>query len=362
MDRKKILVGTTKGLVVFGKTLKGWKIEKVHFSGLPVTIVYIDERTDNWWVALDHRHWGQKLHYSENEGMQWIEVAPPKYPLNAEIKPGKLATLKKIWSISHAGTDKPGAMWIGTEPGGLFYSEGSGKDFQLVESLWNHPSRKDEMQWFGAGRDFPFVHSIVVDPRNSDHIYIAVSCAGVFETNDGGNNWQPRNNGLVATYLPNPDVEVGHDPHLLIACHADPDILWQQNHCGIFRSRNGGEIWENVTDKNGLADYGFALAIDHKHPDRAWVIPAVSDKQRVPIDLALCVCRTEDGGKTWEALRDGLPQDYSFDIVFRHAMDINNEKLAFGTTTGNLYFSPDYGDHWKCLSNNLSRIDCVVFA
>ena len=362
MIKNKILVGTTKGLVVIENRGKGWRIEKVHFSGLPVTIVYVDERTNNWWVGLAHRHWGQKLHYSEDEGKSWVEITPPKYPQNAEIKPDKPATLKKIWSINHAGNDKPGAMWLGTEPGGLFYSSGTGKDFQLVESLWNHPSRKDEMQWFGAGRDFPFLHSIVVDPRDSDHVYIAVSCAGVFETKDGGKSWLPKNNGLVATYLPIPSVEVGHDPHLLIACKANPDVLWQQNHCGIFRSENGGEFWENVTDKNGLADYGFALAIDHENAERAWVIPAMNDKQRVPIDLALCVCRTEDSGKTWEALRDGLPQEFCFDITFRHSIDINNEKLVFGTTTGNLYFSEDSGNNWITLSNNFSRIDCVIFA
>ena len=362
MIKNKILVGTTKGLVVIENRGKGWRIEKVHFSGLPVTIVYVDERTNNWWAGLAHRHWGQKLHYSEDEGKNWVEIAPPKYPQNAEIKPGKPATLKKIWSINHAGSDKPGAMWLGTEPGGLFYSSGTGKDFQLVESLWSHPSRKDEMQWFGAGRDFPFLHSIVVDPRDSDHVYIAVSCAGVFETNDGGSSWEPKNNGLIATYLPNPSVEVGHDPHLLIACKANPDVLWQQNHCGVFRSENGGEFWENVTDKNGLAEYGFALAIDHENAERAWVIPAMSDKQRVPVDLALCVCRTEDSGKTWEALRKGLPQEFCFDIAFRHSIDINNEKLVFGTTTGNLYFSEDFGNNWTTLSNNLSRIDCVVFA
>ena len=146
MIKNKVLVGTTKGLVVFEKKLKSWKIKKVHFDGLPVTIIYVDERTNNWWAGIDHRHWGQKLHFSEDEGERWTEVATPKYPQNAEIKPGKLATLKKIWSISQAGIDKPGAMWLGTEPGGLFYSKGKGDDFQLVESLWNHPRSLSENQ------------------------------------------------------------------------------------------------------------------------------------------------------------------------------------------------------------------------
>ena len=147
-----------------------------------------------------------------------------------------------------------------------------------------------------------------------------MSCAGVFETMDAGKTWHPRNKGLKAAYLPNPNVEVGHDPHLLLACgfassprngNSVPAMkMWQQNHCGIFRSTDAGLNWVDVSDKNGIANYGFALAIDIKNPLRAWVIPAISDEIRVAHDLALCVCRTEDGGETWQQLRNGLPQNH----------------------------------------------------
>ncbi len=362
MKKRKILVGTTKGLVVFEKNESGWEIGKVHFRGLPVSMVYVDERDNTWWAGLTHRHWGQKLHFSKNEGENWDTVPMPRYPDDAEYRPGKRAFLKKIWCMHHAGPDRPGGLWLGTEPGGLFYSDDSGQNFNLAEGLWNHPSRIDGQQWFGAGRDEPFIHSIVVDPRDSSHVYIAVSCAGVFETKDGGNTWEPKNRGLVAAYLPNPDVAVGHDPHLLLACAANPDVLWQQNHCGIFRSTNGGEEWDNVTDKNGLADYGFGLAIDPENPLRAWVIPATSDEERVAPNLALVVCRTNDGGQTWQALRKGLPQQFCFDIVFRHSLARQGKTLAFGTTTGNLYLSENDGDEWQCLTGNLARIDYLVFA
>jgi ligand-binding sensor domain-containing protein len=358
---KKLLIGTTKGLVVFEKNGSSWKVSKVYFLGLPASMVYVDHRTNTWWVGLAHRHWGQKLHYSTNEGQKWEPVPTPKYPAEAEVKPGKRATLKKIWTMSQAGPDKPSQLWLGTEPGGLFVSKDNGQNFELVESLWNHPSRIDENQWFGAGRDFPFIHSIAVDPRDSDHVYIAVSCAGVFETRDGGASWAPRNKGLIAAYLPNPRVEVGHDPHLLLICQSQPDVIWQQNHCGIFRSTDAGANWDNVTDPNGIADYGFALAIDHQNPHRAWVIPAVSDEIRVAHDLALCVCKTEDGGNSWKPLRNGLPQEFCFDIVFRHAMAIQDNTLAFGTTTGNLFLSEDYGNSWQCISSQLARVDYVAF-
>lgn len=358
----KLLVGTTKGLVVFERSNHTWKVSKVHFMGLPASMVYVDQRTNTWWVGLAHRHWGQKLHFSTNEGENWESVPTPKYPADAEIKPGKRATLKKIWCMSQAGPDKPGQLWLGTEPGGLFVSKDNGQNFDLVESLWNHPSRIDENQWFGAGRDFPFIHSIAIDPRDSDHVYIAVSCAGVFETRDGGTSWEPRNRGLIAAYLPNPHVEVGHDPHSLLICQSQPDVIWQQNHCGIFRSTNAGASWDNVSDPKGIADYGFALAIDHQNPDRAWVIPAVSDEVRVAHDLSLCVCKTEDGGDSWVPLREGLPQEFCFDIVFRHAMAIQDNILAFGTTTGNLFLSDDQGNSWQCLSAHLARVDYVAFA
>lgn len=356
-----LLVGTSKGLIVFEKREAAWTIKDVHFVGMPVALIYEDERTQTWWAGIAHRHWGQKLHYSNDQGKSWQAVPTPKYPKDTFVYPDRRATLKKIWVMQHAGPDKPGGLWLGTEPGGLFYSDNNGQSFELVETLWNHPSRQDQNQWFGAGRDFPFIHSIIVDPRDGKHIYIAVSCAGVFETKDGGASWEPRNKGLIAAYLPNPAAEVGHDPHRMLLCPAQPDVIWQQNHCGIFRSTDAGLSWDNVTDSNGLADYGFALAVDEEDPRRAWVIPAISDEIRVAQDLALCVCVTEDGGQNWQALREGLPQDHSFDIVFRHSFCNAGSKLAFGSTTGNLFLSENLGQSWQCLSHNLPRIDSLIF-
>ena len=211
-----LLVGTSKGLIVYEKGVESWQVKDVHFVGMPVALIYEDERTNTWWAGIAHRHWGQKLHFSNDLGKNWQAVPTPKYPRGSFVYPDRPATLKKIWAMQHAGIDKPGGLWLGTEPGGLFYSDNGGQQFKLVQSLWDHPSRQDQNQWFGAGRDFPFIHSIVVDPRDSNHVYIAVSCAGVFETKDGGLSWSPRNKGLVAAYLPNPDAEVGHDPHRML--------------------------------------------------------------------------------------------------------------------------------------------------
>ncbi|RMG25328.1 MAG: glycosyl hydrolase, partial [Bacteroidetes bacterium] len=342
---------------LFRKTARGWKYERDFFRGLPVSLTCPDARTGQWWVAIAHKHWGQKLHISADEGQSWRELPAPKYPRGEEVKPGVPASLRLIWAMAPGGADQPGRFYIGTEPGGLFRSQDGGQSFELVESLWRHPSRPEH--WFGGGRDHAGIHSIVVDPRDSRHVYVAVSCAGVFETTDDGQSWHPRNKGLRADYLPNPYVEVGHDPHLLLQCRAHPLHLWQQNHCGIFRSEDGGQSWIDVTDPNGLANYGFALAIDDDRPQRAWVIPAASDRMRIAVDCALCVCRTEDGGKSWQALRQGLPQQAAYDIVFRHALARKGSTLAFGTTTGNVYLSENDGDSWICLSHNLPIVNAV---
>ena len=142
-----ILLGTSKGLVDVNKIGEQWKIEKVHFLGMPIAMIYVDERTDTWWVSIAHRHWGQKLHYSEDRGESWSEVKVPNYE-KREYQKGETAILKKIWCMQHAGTDRPGCLWLGTEPGGLFYSENNGESFSLVEGLWQHPSRIDGNQWW----------------------------------------------------------------------------------------------------------------------------------------------------------------------------------------------------------------------
>ena len=353
-SKTQLLLGTRKGLVVYSKNSNGWQLQSTSFMGQPVSLTYVDDRTKTWWACLDHGHWGCKLHRSNDEGDTWSEVESPKYPDEEEVKEGVHASLRYLWAMSHGGSDKPDLLWVGTEPGGLFGSQDGGKTFELNRGLWDQPTRKE--QWFGGGRDYAGIHSIVVDPRNSDHVYVGVSVAGVFETMDGGKTWAPRNKGLVADFLPDPDAEVGQDPHLLIASPSDPDILWQQNHCGIFRSTDGAKAWKDISQPEGPAKFGFAIAVDEGNPERAWVVPAVKDEMRIPINNALCVCRTDDGGTTWKDFRKGLPQEGSFDIVFRHAMANDGDTVLFGTTTGNLYMSNDAGESWESISNNLAMV------
>lgn len=357
--KKKVLVGTRKGMLVLEKNDNTWKITSDHFMGIPVNMVFEDPRNGTWWVALDHGHWGNKLHYSTDQGKHWEEITAPQYPEGSMIKEDVSANLRYIWAFSPTGNGSSDGLWIGTEPGGLFHLDGN-NNATLVESLWNHPSRPEG--WFGGGRDYAGIHSVVVDPRDADHIYVGISVAGVFESKDGGQSWQPKNKGLRADFLPDPQAEIGHDPHLLVCCPSDPDVLWQQNHCGIFRSGDGGNLWEDVSDPGGEANFGFAIAADPDNPLRAWVAPAISDGMRVAVDKKLCICRTDDGGKSWQTFRKGLPQAYCYDIVFRHALISNGEDVIFGTTTGNLFSSHDAGESWNVLSNYLPMIYCLAFA
>jgi hypothetical protein len=350
-----MILSTRKGLIVFERNQYGkWKHSHTSFLGFPVSYAFVNEIDGKWWACLDHGHWGCKLHVSTDEGTSWTEVAAPTYPEGEEIKDGLPASLKYMWVMTHGGSDKPKTLFIGTEPGGLFRSEDSGSSFELMSGLWNHPSRKKH--WFGGGRDHPGIHSILVDPRNNDHIYIGISCAGVFETHDGGKQWEARNKGLRADFLPDPNSDIGQDPHLVVACKSNPDVMWQQNHCGIFKTINGGADWIDVSEQGGPANFGFAIAVDDHDPNRAWIVPAVSDEIRVAVDQALCVCRTDDGGKTWQAFRNGLPQEQCYDIVYRHSLDRDEDTMAFGTTTGNLYYSDADGENWNILNSNLPMV------
>ncbi len=353
------LIGTAKGLVLYDVTGKP-RHAGTFFAGFNVNMVYTDPRNGRWWVGVNHKHWGSKLHFSDDKGSTWHSAALPKFG-DHTLPNGNKAKLRQIWCMAAGGTDQPDVLWMGTDPGGLFKSENGGRSFELVETLWYHPSRKDEMQWFGAGSDYPFIHTIIVDPFQSDHVYIAVSCAGIFETTDGGSTWHPRNEGLVAAYLPNPRAEVGHDPHMVRMAQQNPAVMWQQNHCGVFYSLNGGGNWVDVSRKETLPYYGFALTMDQEIPSKAWVIPVESDEQRMAPNLMLQVMKTEDFGKTWADDSRGLPQEEVFDIVLRHAFERKQTKMIFGTTNGNVFYRPDDEATWEMVTHHLTKINSIVF-
>jgi photosystem II stability/assembly factor-like uncharacterized protein len=355
---KTLLLGTRKGLLTFAREGDGWRFVREDFRAAPISYAAADPRDDTLWACLDHGHWGQKLHRSRDHGATWQEIATPAYPEGEKLRDNKPAVLSYLWIVAFGGADQPGRVYIGTEPGGLFRSDDGGDSFALVRSLWDRPERLE--WWFGGGRDQAGLCSILVDPRDSRHLIIGISVGGVYESFDDGASWTPRNAGLEADFLPNTESEYGHDPHFITFSPANPDILWQQNHCGIFRSANGGsKSWMRVSQPP--AYFGFPIAVDAHNPDIAWVVPAVSAEYRIAVEGALCVCRTDDGGASWKTFRAGLPQRTTYDVVFRHALDLDGDRLVFGTTTGNVYYSADRGESWATLGNNFPPVYSVRF-
>ncbi len=355
-----LLASTRKGLVTFTKHGSGWKPASIHFNGIPVSLSHYDPVRNHLWSFQDHGHWGIKVSRSGDLGKSWEEIPAPAYPKGAEVSDGVEASLKYIWAAMHLPEGSSHTMIIGTEPGGLFHWSEENREWTLNESLWNRPERKG--QWMGGGRDHPGIHTIIRNPEDKNHWYIGISCAGVYETTDAGRTWEARNIGLKADFLPDPNAEYGHDPHLVAMCRENPRVLWQQNHCGIFRSADGGKSWQEIGDTDTPAHFGFAIACHEEDSNRAWVAPALSDEKRVAVDHALCISRTDDGGKTWKSLRNGLPQEFAFDLVYRHALVSQGEEVIFGTTTGNLFHSQDGGDTWQAISNHLPMVYALQLA
>ncbi len=363
----RILVSTRKGLFTFDREQSRWALSQSDFLGDPVTITMTRNGGETIWAGLDLGHFGCKVHRSDDAGKSWHEAACPTYPpkpsgTKEDVDPVQREpipwSLKKIWAFAEGG----GRLWCGTIPGGLFVSEDDGANWEIVDSLWSHPDRS---RWFGGGADYPGIHSIIVDPTNADRITLGVSCGGVWVTVDGGKTWTCRADGMRAEYMP-PDQAydpVVQDPHRIVACSAAPQTMWCQHHNGIFLTQNYGDSWQEIENVSPSA-FGFAVVVHPNDPKCAWFIPAIKDEKRYPVDGHIVVNRTQDSGETFETLSLGLPQENAYDIVYRHAFDIDGrgERLAFGSTTGSLWVSEDRGNTWLTLANHLPPIYSVQFA
>jgi hypothetical protein len=356
----KLLVGSRKGLLIFERSATGgWGLQSSSFDGIPVWSAIYDQRNNTLWAGVDHGHWGPKLHRSSNQGKSWDEV-PLAYPADAYVKEQDQAKLDTIWTIDIAHSSRPHEIFIGTGPGGLFRSIDSGSSFQLVRALWDHPSRPDN--WFGGGKDTPGLCHFWTNPQNPNVWVACISCGGVFVSEDNGVTWEGRNKGLRADFLPDPSALYGHDPHSTEPCLGSPEVWWQQNHCGIFRTTDSGRLWEEVSEVSSGAKFGWAICAHPTDPLQAWVVPAISDEDRRAVGGALRVCHTKNGGKTWISITSGLPQKNCYDIIYRKALAYHQGTLAFGSTTGNIYLSNPQGTQYECLGNHFPPVYSTRFA
>ncbi|MGW8389877.1 WD40/YVTN/BNR-like repeat-containing protein [Pseudoduganella sp. HUAS MS19] len=355
-------LASRKGLFELAYRNGEWRLEgDKSFFGDPVSMVLHDARDGATYACLNLGHFGAKLHRRDAGSAEWKEIAVPAYPPKPQDSSDKLDwTLKQIWSLETGGQDQPGVLWAGTLPGGLFRSDDRGESWQLVESLWNVPERA---QWFGGGYDVPGIHSICVDPRDSNSVLVGVSCGGAWLTRDGGASWQLRTKGMAARYMPPEMQDAGavQDPHRIVRCAAEPDVLWCQHHNGIWHSRNNGDSWEEITAP--LSSFGFAVAVHPRDGNTAWFAPAVADQQRVPVEAALALNRTADGGASFSTLRGGLPQEHCYDLVYRHGLAVadDGKTLLMASTTGGAWLSTNGGEHWQTISTTLPPVYAVRF-
>ena len=354
-----IWVGTRKGLFVVKRNAGAWSLGKPAFPGEPVTQLLMNPHDGAWYVALRLGHFGVKLHKSTDAGASWKEIAAPAFPPKPTEGPQADDptpwTVDLIWGLA-AG---PGELWAGCLPAGLFRSRDGGASWQLVDSLWTRPERT---QWLGGGYDHAGIHSICVDPRDARHVTVAISCGGVWQTRDGGETWAATTKGMFADYMPperreDPNIQ---DPHCVVACAANPDVLWCQHHGGMYRSADGGRGWDRI-DAPTPSAFGFAVAAHPSDPLRAWFVPALADQNRVPVDGRMVVNETRDGGKSYVVHGAGLPQQDAYHLVYRHALAVTGDGrgLAMGSTTGGLWASDDEGASWQCLSRDLPPIAVV---
>lgn len=382
MSKIRVLVGTRKGAFILtsdGKRQQ-WEVSGPHFAGWEVFHVKGSPADPNRLYASQSSGWfGQVIQRSNDGGMSWeapgggvtMEQGMPRGESNKFVyddspKSGKPLTthqwydgtqhpweFKRVWHLEPSLTD-PETVYAGVEDAALFRSTDGGTSWHELAGLRGHGTGP---KWQpGAGG--MCLHTIILDPVNAKRMYVAISAAGAFRTDDGGETWKPINKGLKSPYLPDPNVEVGFCVHHLALHKSKPDTVFMQLHGGVLRTDNAGDQWNYISE--GLPDdFGFPIDVHAHDPNTVYVVPIDDDAGRVPPEGKLRVYRSKNGGKEWEALTKGLPQRDCFVNVLREAMAVDSLDscgVYFGTTGGQVYCSPDSGDSWAPIVRDLPAV------
>ncbi len=347
-----LLVGTHKGgfLLSSGRERRDWKLQGPFFKGNDVNHLVLDQRTGSTLLAcVNSSWWGSDVRLSHDLGRTWQEP-------ESGVKFGEPSceSVKRVWCVVPGSPANPGVLFAGADPGALFRSNDGGLNWAEVGSLTAHPTRE---HWHpGAGG--MMVHSVCVHPADPDRIHVGISAAGVFSSEDGGKSWSPRNRGVLADFLPEPYPEIGQCVHHLTVHPDEPELLYQQNHCGVYRSENEGRDWIDLSD--GLPSrFGFPLQIHPQDADTIFVVPEEGPEFRCPVGGRFAVFRSRNRGDDWERLERGLPNEHSYLHVFRQAMAADSADpfgLYVGTSTGQVFFSSDEGDSWTVLIDHLPPV------
>jgi photosystem II stability/assembly factor-like uncharacterized protein len=383
MSKARVLVGTKKGAFILtadGKR-QNWEISGPFFAGWEIYHVKGSPVNPNRIFASQTSGWfGQILQRSDDGGKTWDTPGGEKLPKPGEFPAGvsnkfaydtsaetgkPLTThqwydgtqhpweFKRVWHLEPSLTD-PDTVYAGVEDAAIFRSTDGARSWHELAGLRGHGTGP---QWQpGAGG--MGLHTILLDPKNSNRIYIAISAAGSFRTDDGGKSWKPINKGLRSPYLPDSDAEIGHCVHRMALHPSRPDVLFMQKHWDVMRSDNAGESWREVSG-NLPTDFGFVIDVHAHEPETIYVVPIKSDGEHFPPEGKLRVYRSRTGGNDWEPLTRGLPQKDCYVDVLREAMAVDRLDpcgVYFGTTGGQVYASADGGDSWNAIVRDLPSV------
>jgi len=362
MSQVRLLVGTKKGAFVLtadGKR-KDWKVSGPHFAGWEMYHLKGSPIDPNRIYASQSSGWfGQVMQRSDDGGATWAAVGNKfEYdgvPGTHQWYDGTAHPweFKRVWHIEPSLGD-PDTVYAGVEDAALFKSTDAGASWTEVSGLRKHGTGPAWQP--GAGG--MCLHSIILDPVDPLRMYIAISAAGAFRTDDGGATWKPINKGLYSKYIPDPTAEVGHCVHH-IAMHPErPGTLFMQKHWDVMRTDDAGESWQKISG-DLPTDFGFVIDVHAHEPETLYVVPIKSDSEHFPLDGRLQVFRSRAGGHEWEPLTKGLPQSNCYVNVLRDAMTVDrmeNCGVYFGTTGGQVYCSPDGGDHWNAIVHDLPAV------
>jgi len=351
-----LLAGTKKGLFLFTSIDRAsWELSGPFHAGREINHAIHDFRSGLIYATVNDAWFGCEVVRSPDLGKSWLSAdRNPAFGEKSDLK------LERIWHIEPGRPSETDVLYAGVAPSALFRSGDGGKTWSEVSTLTAHPTRS---RWHpGAGG--LCLHSIVLDPENPLRMFVGISAVGVFRSDDAGKSWQLANRGTRAEFLPEKLPEFGQCVHKLLLADSSRSLLFQQNHCGVYRSDNAGESWMEIT--SGLpSDFGFPLAIHPRQPETIYVIPLQGAEFRCPPDGKLRVFRSRNGGESWQALTEGLPQKEAFVGIYREGMSTDSLDpvgIYFGTNTGKIFASNDEGDSWRVLADNLPPIYSISAA
>jgi hypothetical protein len=360
-----LLLGTKKGAFLIHDRGGRPEIAGPHYLGHGVHHLVADRRAGGGTLLLAAKagHLGPTVFRSTDRGAHFHEVRrPPAFPKAAAGETGRV--VNHVFWLQPSTDAEPGVWYAGTSPPALFRSEDDGETWAPVAGFNDHAMWATWTQEGDDGTpDGSLLHSINVDPRDPAHLYVGCSGGGVFESTDGGGDWVPLNAGCAADFSPDPDPEYGHDPHCMQLHPQDPDVLWQQNHCGIYRMHRPEGRWDRVgrAMPAAVGDIGFPVGLHPRDADTVWVFPMDGTDvwpRTCPAGRA-AVYRSRDAGASWTELRTGLPEHAAWLTVYRQGMAVDDGDpvgVHFGTTSGSVFSSRDEGDSWQEVARHLPDV------